>query len=171
MFTKKRKVWFIILIFLITASYFLIPQISNYFKWKKAIEASGGFPYQIGLTNAIIIQCALSCNGACCSGGTLCYLKPVSNPSDPQDICINNSDVSGTPAGGMGSNAVFLNTAIGQAGLTSGGQLIAGGMGPTLMNNGVLASVGGCYGCYAKIEKLKDKIGNWFDYIIAGFKD
>jgi len=132
----------------------------------KATQSAGGYPYQIGLTNAIIISCFTSCCApvcTCCAGGTLCMTKDVAT-------CTMYSDVSGSPAGGMGSNALFLNTAIAQAGLTPGGQLIAGGMTMTQMDSGVLASVGGCYGCMAKAS-LKDKIVNWFDkYIIAGIR-
>ena len=162
MFKKKRIIWLIVLIFLLTASYFLTPQISNYFKWKNAVEASAGFPYQIGLIQAITIECVPE--GEVCVGGTLCIIKDVAE-------CKLYSDVSGTPSGGMGFNALFSRIAISQAGLTPGGQLIAGGMSNILMDNGVLASSGGCYGCYAKVENIKDKIVNWFDYIIAGFKD
>lgn len=98
-----------------------------------------------------------------CAGGTLCFV------TDPAR-CLLYSDVSGIPAGGMGSNALFSKIAIAKAGLTPGGQLIAGGMMLTSMDSGVLASAGGCYGCMAKAN-FKDKIFHWLDkYIIAGIK-
>ena len=71
----------------------------------------------------------------------------------------------------MGVNALFLKTALAQAGVTPGGQLIAGGMGPVLMDNGVLAGPGGCYNCLAKLDwkaKFKKKTEYLFKYIIAG---
>lgn len=131
-----------------------------------AAEASAGLPYQIGLTNALITKCVVSCNGGCCMGmggaGALCSVK------DPAS-CSLYSEVSGTPSGGMGKNALFSNVAIAKAGLVPGGQLIAGGMSPAAMDNGVLASAGGCFGCSAK-QNLSDKIFALFDkYIIAGF--
>jgi len=56
-----------------------------------------------------------------------------------------------------------------------GGPLIAGGMGPTLMDNGVLGGIGGCFGagCVAKEIKPIQKFKNWFtdkvsNFIIAG---
>lgn len=132
-----------------------------------AVEASAGLPYQIGLTKALITKCIVSCNGGCCMGmggaGELCSVK------DPAS-CSLYSEISGTPSGGMGKNALFSNAAISKAGLVHGGQLIAGGMSPVAMDNGVLASAGGCFGCVAK-QNFFDKTFFLFDkYIIAGFK-
>ncbi|MCK4554611.1 hypothetical protein KAU19_06680 [Candidatus Parcubacteria bacterium] len=163
MFSKKRIILGIGLSVILVSGYFLIPQFVNYFKWKNSVEAAGSFPYQIGLTNVTMIQCTVSCNGGCCIGGTLCEIK------DPA-ACAAYQEVNGTIAGGMGNNALFSTQAIAQSGLTNGGQLIAGGMSTVLMDNGVLASVGGCYGCYAKAKSIEDKIANWFDFIIAGFR-
>jgi hypothetical protein len=68
----------------------------------------------------------------------------------------------------MGIEALFLNTSLMAAGVVPGGQLIAGGMGPTLMDNGVLAGQAGCVGCMAQAKEEK----GWFDkYIIAIFQD
>ncbi|MFH1255247.1 MAG: hypothetical protein V1667_02145 [bacterium] len=132
--------------------------------YNSAADAAGGFPYQIGLTNAVIIPCFTTGNPPVCAGGELCAIK------DPAS-CALYSEISGSPAGGMGSNGIFLKTAIAKSGLVSGGQLIAGGMSPAAMDNGVLASAGGCFGCVAK-QNLADKIFIFFDkYIIAGFRN
>lgn len=158
--------------------YVFAPKVENYLRWQRAVKAAGGFPYQIGLTNVRITPCVpkppdnATCIGAPTSPDAamatkLCVFKPVANPVNPTDICVNNSYVTGTMAGSMGNEALFTNTAISQAGLLFGGQLIAGGMSSVLMNSGVLASVGGCAGCTAKAG-LIDKIGSWFKFIIAG---
>lgn len=162
MFSKKRIIITTIVCVLFILVYVFTPIIENYFKWKQYAKAAGALPYQIGLTNVVIIKCFTTGSPPVCAGGTLCIMKDAAS-------CTFYSDVSGTPAGGMGSNGLFLNTAISTAGLTPGGQLIAGGTSPPLMDNGVLASSGGCSGCYAKSDTI-DKIKNWFDYIIAGFK-
>jgi len=145
--------------------FYYLPEV----RWQNGAQAVGGYPYQIGLTNVIIIPCVTTGYPPICEGGTLCYTLDVARCTGPT----GHSDVSGTPSGGMGSNALFLNTAIIQAGLTSGGQLIAGGMSPVLMDSGVLASSGGCSGCTAK-SGTTDKFFAWFKkldkYIIAGFK-
>ncbi|MDO8668571.1 MAG: hypothetical protein Q7K35_05835 [bacterium] len=157
----RKVIIFLIFVAIISVSGF-------YYFWPeapliKAAQSAGGYPYQIGLTNVIVIPCVTTGVPPICTGGTLCNLLDVGR-------CALYSDVSGSPAGGMGSNALFLITAIAQAGLTSGGQLIAGGMTMTQMDSGVLASAGGCYGCMAKAG-FKDKIINWFDkYIIAGIR-
>ncbi len=164
MLTKKRMILGIGLSVILVSGYFLIPQFVNYFKWKNSVEAAGSLPYQIGLTNVAMINCFTTGSPPLCEGGTLCFTKDAAT-------CTTYSDVSGTMAGGMGNNALFSIQAIAQSGLTNGGQLIAGGMSPVLMDNGVLASIGGCYGCYAKAKSIEDKIVNWFDYIIAGFRE
>lgn len=163
MFLRKK-----IILFLAVAVFILIiifiPSIMAKVECKMAAKAAGSFPYQIGLTNAVIIKCFTTGTPPVCQGGTLCYLKDAGS-------CTLYSDVSGTSAGGMGQNALFQQTAIAKSGLTPGGQLIAGGMSPVLMDNGVLASAGGCYNCMAKSESLFGKVAAVADFIIAGFKD
>lgn len=158
----KKKIFFIILIIILALLvYVFAPDVASQAEWNRAVKAAGSMPYQIGLTKVIIIPCFTVGPPPACSGGTLCLTK------DPA-TCTLYSDVSGTPAGGMGSNALFLKTAITMAGLTPGGQLIAGGMSPVLMDSGVLASAGGCSGCMARAGTM-DKIKNWFNnFIIAG---
>ncbi|NCO80110.1 hypothetical protein CO116_00910 [Candidatus Falkowbacteria bacterium CG_4_9_14_3_um_filter_38_19] len=144
-------------------AFLLAPSAYQSLKWQQAVEAAGGFPYQIGLTKVVIVNCVTTGIPPICTGGILCNTLDAAR-------CPLYVDVSGTPAGGMGKNALFSLIAIGQAGLTAGGQLIAGGMSPVLMDSGVLASAGGCYGCVAK-NSLPDKFLAWFDkYIIAGFR-
>ena len=156
---------FIFLIFiaivLIGGYYYYLPEV----RWQKSAQAAGGYPYPIGLTGVIIIPCVTTGVPPLCTGGTLCNTLDALR-------CTMYSDVSGSPAGGMGRNALFLKTAIGQAGLSSGGQLIAGGMTMTQMDQGVLASAGGCSGCgLGKADSnIIDRIAKIANYIIAGFK-
>lgn len=164
---NKKKAILISAFILLISAYFFIPRLTAYLGRQAAAEAAGGFPYQIGLTNAIIIQCFTTGIPPLCTGGTLCNLKDAVT-------CANYSDVSGMPAGGMGSNALFMNTAILQAGLAAGGQLIAGGMSAALMDSGVLASSSGCSGCTAKQGKI-GSIYAFFErlnnFIITGKKE
>lgn len=171
--SKKKIYLFVLLSIILAGGYFLVPQVVNYFRWTMAVEAASGFPHQIGLTEVIIDPCIpdpLTLGTTCTSttnpsGKPLCFTKDIVR-------CALYSYVEGTQAGGMGNNALFLNTAIAKAGLAPGGQLIAGGNSPVAMDSGALASVGGCYGCYAKADNMKDKIEDFFNtYIIAGFKD
>lgn len=169
---NKKKVILISASILLIFAYFFIPRLTAYLGRQAAAEAAGGFPYQIGLTSVKIIQCQLSCCSVagcrCCTGGTLCstLLTEVQ--------CTTHSDVSGTQAGGMGNNALFSQTAISQAGLAAGGQLIAAGMSSVLMDSGVLASSGGCSGCTAKQGKTGgvyaffERLNN---FIIAGKRE
>lgn len=159
---SRKKLILIIAVAVFILGIFFIPKITAEIEWKIAARAAGSLPYQIGLTNAVIIKCFTTGTPPICTGGTLCSLKDAGS-------CTLYSEVSGTPAGGMGQNALFQQTAISMAGLTPGGQLIAGGMSPVLMDNGVLASAGGCYGCMAKSESLFGNIASIFKVIIAGF--
>jgi hypothetical protein len=135
-------------------------------RWNNAVSAAGSMPYQIGLTKVIIIPCVTTGIPPVCVGGTLCQTLDVGR-------CSLYSDVSGSPAGGMGSMALFQKIAIAKAGLMPGGQLIAGGMSPVFMDSGVLASAGGCYGCTVK-SGTGNRFLAWLEkldkYIIAGFK-
>jgi hypothetical protein len=135
-------------------------------RWQKAVQAAGSYPYQIGLTNVVIVKCFTTTPPPKCNGGLLCNLKDFAT-------CTTYSEVSGSQAGGMGTKAIFLNTAISQAGLMAGGQLIAGGMMDSQMDQGILASAGGCSGCgLGKADSnLFDRIAGVTSYIIAGFKD
>lgn len=147
---------------LVGGYYYYLPEV----RWQKSAQAAGGYPYQIGLTSVIVIPCVTTGVPPICTGGTLCNTLDVAR-------CTMYSDVSGSPSGGMGSMALFSNMAIAQAGLSSGGQLIAGGMTMTQMDQGVLASAGGCSGCgMGKADSsVMDRIANVATYIIAGFKD
>ena len=144
----------IILFFLIGVYYYFLPEA----RWHKAVQSAGGYPYQIGLLNTQQIQCIISCNGGCCMGGQLCaqYVQ-----------------VSGSMSGGMGTMALFSLMQTSMAGYKPGDSIIAGGMTMTEMDNGVLASPGGCSGCgMGKADSnLFDRIAGVVSYIIAGFKD
>ncbi len=162
---KKKKTHVIIVFVLIAVFIIFGAAVKNRFEWYLTEEAvaSGGYTYQIGLTNIIVTPCFTTGVPPLCEGGLLCYIKDAAT-------CIAYSDVSGAPAGGMGENALFLKTALAQAGVVPGGQLIAGGFSPVLMESGVLAGPGGCYNCLAKdniIRIVKNKI----KYFFAGFKD
>lgn len=175
---KSNKIIFslITIAFILLGGLFFTHKSVSSWRWNKAAEAAGGLPYQIGLTNVKISQCAPSCctpatGCTCCMGnppaGALCAARDVLR-------CSMYSGVMGTQAGGAGNSGLFLTTSIGKAGLAEGGQLIAGGMSMTEMDQGVLASGGGCFGCTAKTENVKDKIYSWLEkidkFIIAGFK-
>ena len=172
--TKRKKViWSISIIFVVVIMFFSgigINKINKQIERNMAVDAAGAMPYQIGLTGARVIQCAPSCCSAagcrCCAGmgGVLC-----ATIMDVETRCPMYQEVQGTPAGGMGMNALFLQTSVMQAGLSPGGQLIAGGMSPPLMDTGVLASAGGCVGCVAR--STPTKIKDFFKYVIASFKD
>ncbi len=160
----KNKFFLVILLvlFFVFSGYLGVDLLYRKMEWKIAGQAAGGYPYQIGLTGVVVIPCYTTGTPPVCVGGTLCETLDVAR-------CTMYSDVSGTPAGGMGNMALFLKTALMQAGVMPGGQLIAGGMAPTLMDSGVLAGQGGCYGCVAKETKM-EKVKKIFQYFIAGFK-
>ncbi|MFH1661489.1 MAG: hypothetical protein ABIA02_00085 [Candidatus Falkowbacteria bacterium] len=163
MFTKKRII--LISSFILVISLISFIKFADYYNWNKAVEAAGGFPYQIGLTNVTIFPCFTTGTPPVCTCGILCMgncsIKDVGT-------CSLYSEVSGTHAGGEGSSPtdapLFLKTSIIQTGLSVGGQLIAGGMSPVLMDSGVLASAGGCSGCVGRID-TSDKIKNFFNKI------
>ena len=159
---NKKKIMIIscsIIIFIII--FFTGIKIDQLIKWGIAVEAVGTLPYQIGLTNVKMIKCITTGYPPLCEGGELCYIKDAIS-------CTNYFDVSGTPAGGMGYNALFSLEQTTMAGLYPKGELIAGGISPVLMDSGVLASIGGCYGCVAQADKFK--INDIFKYFITGFK-
>lgn len=143
--------------------YLVAPSLWHYIKWQTVIQAAGNCVFQIGLTNVVMTPCVTTGSPPVCTGGLYCNVLDAAR-------CTMYQDVQGTPAGGMGSGALFSNIAISMAGLMSGGQLIACGISPTAMDNGALASAGGCYGCMAK-ENSIIKIANWLEkFFIAGFK-
>ncbi len=163
---RKNK----IIIFIILAAILLLlaviisPKALSAWQWRRAAVATGGLPYQIGLTNVVMVKCFTTGNPPICAGGELCATLDAAR-------CTAYSEVSGNPAGGMGESALFVDEAIAKAGLTPGGQLIAGGMSQVLMDQGILASAGGCYGCVTK-NGIADRIFVWLDkFIIAGFKN
>jgi len=150
-----------IIIVLAAIGFAVYPLASRQIASRYIAKAGGGCPYQIGLTQVEEIPCVENL-------GDCEPLVPLCGTLDPAR-CNLYSEVIGEQAGGMGSMALFQNIALVEAGLTPGGQLIACGMGPTLMDTGVLASAGGCFGCLAKAN-VWDKIGGVYDYIIASFR-
>jgi len=160
----KKLFLFLIFIVIVLAGvyYYCLPQV----RWQKAVQAAGGYPYQIGLTNTKQMQCTVSCNGGCCTGGTLCTAKVPG-------VCATYSEISGSMSGGIGTMALFSLTQTSMAGYKSGDPIIAGGMTMTEMDNGVLAAPSGCAGCgLGKADSnLFDRIASVTKYIIAGFKD
>jgi hypothetical protein len=151
-----------IIVVLATGYYYYLPQV----RWHKAVESAGGYPYQIGLTNTIQTPCVVSCNGGCCSGGTLCVAKVPG-------ICATYSEISGSMSGGLGTMALFSQVQTSMAAYKPGDSIIAGGMTMTEMDNGVLAAPGGCAGCgLGKADSnIIDRIAGVATYIIAGIKD
>lgn len=156
-----------IAIVLISGYYYYLPEV----RWRKAAQSAGGYPYQIGLTNTQQNFCILSCctpltGCVCCSGGSLCSTKDVGT-------CSMYAEISGSISGGSGTMALFSKTQISTAGYKPGDSIIAGGMTMTEMDNGVLATPGGCSGCgMGKADSsVLDRIANIAVYIIAGFKN
>ncbi len=164
--TKKKILIILAVLFIVVGGFFALDK----YNWNQAVKAVNGSvgAYQIGLVSPTVTECQTSCCSPagcrCCIGGTLCTTILT------EAQCVMYSDVFGSPAGGMGSNALFLNTSIAMAGLTSGTDLIAAGMSPTMMDGGVLATAMGCSGCVARVDFV-DKVKNWFGRVfIAGFK-
>ncbi len=152
----------LIVIVLVSGYYFYLPKV----RWQKAVQAAGGYAYQLGLTSTKQIFCTISCNGGCCTGGSLCTTKAAG-------ICTTYSEISGTMSGGSGTMALFSTTQTSMSGYKPGDSIIAGGMSMTEMDQGVLATPGGCSGCgMGKADSsLLDRIANITNYIIAGFRD
>lgn len=115
-----------------------------------ALEAAGGFPYQVGLKNAVITPCILTPTGTC-TGHPLCSTAP--------GACTAYSGVTGTPAGGSGNQVLLRNDVIAQIGLAPGLSYIGGGQSPVFMR--VSASVGGA--SFAAVRGAQQ-----FMYSIAG---
>jgi len=69
--------------------------------------------------------------------------------------------------------ALFSLTQTSMAAYKPGDSIIAGGMTMTEMDNGVLATPGGCAGCgLGKADSsIIDRIADVAVYIIAGFRD
>ena len=132
--------------------------------WERAARAAGGYPYQIGLMDINIIPCKTIGTPPQCVGGELCNVRAPG-------VCALYSEVIGTPAGGMGDRALFLDSAMAVAGVAPGGELIAGGMFMTEMDNGVLSGNKGkgCYNCAGITDKTD--VNWWNKYIIALFRD
>lgn len=157
-----------IAIILVGGYYYYLPKA----RWQEAAQAAGGYAYQIGLTGTKQIQCYTSCYvgpvATCCTGtgATLCSMKDVAT-------CTMYSEINGTMSGGSGTMALFSMTQTSMAGYKAGDSIIAGGMTETQMDQGVLATPGGCSGCgMGKADSsLLYRIANIADYIIAGFRD
>jgi len=133
----KKRYLFIFIILLLLVNF--LPQIDRWYHFHKAAEAVGGFTMQFGITGVMLNQCTISCNGGCCSGGSLCSQLDTGR-------CSQSQEVSGGPAGGNG-NAVILSTSmINGAGIKSGGQTITGCTSQTMCEGGVAAGEGGCMG-------------------------
>lgn len=115
------------------------PQIARWYHFHKAAQAVASFPSQFGLTSVTLMQCTISCNSACCTGGSLCSTLDTGR-------CPQTQEVSGSPAGGDGSMLLLSTSMISQAGIKSGGQVVAGCMSMTMCDSGVAAGEGGCAG-------------------------
>jgi hypothetical protein len=102
----------------------------------KQVIAAGGFPQQFGLVNAVVSPCSCS-NPTCtsCTGNGLCSMALAP--------CTTYNDVMGTQAGGDGNDILMTVIATNMIGLSSGGQVIAGGTSNTMLQ--VSASKSGMY--------------------------
>jgi hypothetical protein len=141
--SKKKKILFIIGILLLVL--LVAPTLVDLFRFEiiKSAISAGGYPYVLGLTGVNLLPCVTTpTTPPTCTGGFYCMTL------DPAR-CTAYIEVSGAPAGGDGYGALFQKTAVAASGLTTGGQLIAGGVSAALMDTGPLASSGGCYNCTA----------------------
>ncbi|OGF27765.1 hypothetical protein A2331_06690 [Candidatus Falkowbacteria bacterium RIFOXYB2_FULL_34_18] len=172
-FNKKKIFLFssFFLVFLVVGAIVFNLFIFNYAGYFRAkdVMATSGYSFLIGLSSSVAIQCFTTGTPPLCTGGTLCNIKDAAR-------CAMYSDVSGSPSGGMGSNAIFLTSNLSAAGAAGGGPIIAGGMSMTEMDNGVIAGIGGCIGtgCTVGInngDSLLIKTAKKFaNFMIAGIK-
>ncbi|MEA3449915.1 MAG: hypothetical protein U9Q85_02960 [Patescibacteria group bacterium] len=178
MVIKKKYKLSTIIILLLLFFFWGGSAINKKLEWKivEDLIAGSAFPVEMGNINSTVAQCVPSCYDPIAS----CCAPPCSEvvPSrgDYEATCPLYSFVSGQSTGGTGGNtAIFSNIAMGQAGLTSGGQFIYGGTTNNMSlgeQNAVLASVDGCYNCYAKNKSnWKQKFAVVADMFMAMFKD
>ena len=152
MSTKKRIICLFVCVMIVSFLIWLVPDV---IKYRKAVKASGGLPFQVGLTKSVLTKCITDPDTGTCPNHDLCLMAPGK--------CAAYTAVDGTPAGGMGSQILLADVTIGKIGLTQGTSIIAGGKSPVLID--VSASIGGtAYGIGRRIDKVLD----WFDFIIAG---
>ena len=151
MFTKKRIILVIVVIIILGLAIWLVP---NIMKYRSAVQASSGFPYQVGLTKTVLTKCILDPDTGTCPNHDLCLMAPGE--------CAIFTAVDGSPSGGMGSQVLLSDATIGIIGLVSGASYMGGGSSPVLMN--VSASIGGI--SYAVANKVNQAI----DFMIALFK-
>lgn len=173
---SKQKIIFFLIIPLIFIGLFFLPKIVSEMRWniisQQARAASSGYPYVIGLKAVTVSPCVPSCCSSagcrCCigeMGGELCVTKPI------EAECVLYTDIFGTPAGGAGTNGLYLKTQVALAGVKPGDDILSGGMSMLAMEQGVLASPQGCSGCIGKLN-AKDKFVMWLsDFFIAGKKE
>lgn len=128
----------------------------DFIKYRGVVRATAAFPYEVGIMNAIVVQCTPVTPPGICTGMGLCSTLTVAQ-------CALHSDVSGMQAGGMGSDVLLSQTTIGQIGLAAGGSVIAAGLSPTLMDGGPAASMGGAT---LGLMRYVDKILTWFERIV-----
>ena len=123
MFSKKRIIWTIVCVVVVSSVIWIVP---NVIKYRKSVNASGTLTYQAGWTNSIIIPCVTTGSPPVCTSSNTtnpesvvcCGLKTVAQ-------CPLYSYVSGVQSGGMGSGALFPNTSITEAGLVAGASVIS----------------------------------------------
>ena len=152
MVIKKKIICLFVCVMIVSFLIWLVPDV---IKYRKAVKASGGLPFQAGLTKSVLTKCIMDPNTGTCPNHDLCLAAPGK--------CSIYIAVDGTPAGGMGSQILLADVTVGKIGLTQGTSIIAGGKSPVFID--VSASIGGtAYGVGRRIDKTLD----WFDYIIAG---
>ncbi|MBU1063043.1 hypothetical protein KJ700_02630, partial [Patescibacteria group bacterium] len=60
MINKKKKNILIFGIIILILFICFFPSIISSWRWQKAVEASAGFPVQLGLTKAVIVPCVFT---------------------------------------------------------------------------------------------------------------
>jgi hypothetical protein len=113
----------------------------QYQSYNKAVKAAGGYPLECGFSVAIPTPCIGV--GPICPPG-VCTSRSACVPSgEPLYYDVKGVMAGGNPACAAG---ILLSTAmVNTLNLKTGASLIAGGMGPTMMEGGVAASFTGTF--------------------------
>jgi hypothetical protein len=146
-------------------------EINEKLEWKMTEDliAKSGFTTEVGCIGAQETPCVPCTPPACepplCLGGEMCLTLDVVR-------CALYSEIIGVQTGPQPCHNLFLKASTKAAGLIPSASYIAAGMGPTMMDQGPLASWGGCVNCYAQNEsKWKQKFAVAKDMFMAIFKD
>ncbi len=162
MFTKKKVIWSIVGVTIISLILLIIPGVIDYLKYRNVVKAIGGMPWQDGGTITMVREpCILD--------------TPASSPTTCAISCPLVTGVLGPACTGY----IEIDTAS-QHGTTflaapTGFKYIGGGTHPTAnmqyISGGSSNAMPWAIAIPGKGAIRIQKVVDWFDYIIAGFKD